>query len=178
MWDLLKSLFSGSAAHSGSSGSTSEAWILRDGKSVRADEAFFASDSQDLPRMLSALEVKTNEIDRHFLLMAIVSETYKHRSDPELAQTCARVAETHIAEFPQIAGPLKKESDGVLPRVPTFQHYAALLAEQTKFDRAIEVCEIALRFGLNDGTKTGFEGRIKRIQKMRIKHLREEQEVR
>jgi hypothetical protein len=64
--------------------------------------------------MLSALEMKTNKIDRHVLLMEIVSETYKHRTDPEMAQTCARVAEMHIAEFPQIAGPLKKDMDGVV----------------------------------------------------------------
>ena len=104
--------------------------------------------------------------------MAIVSETYKHRSDPEMAQTCARVAEMHIAEFPQIAGPLKKDMDGVLPRVTTFQHYATLLTEQSKFDRAIEVCETAIRFELHDGTKSGFEGRINRIKKQQKKSTR------
>lgn len=172
MWEFLKSLFNPSADHSGLPSSTSETWILRDGKSVPADEAFFAWTSQDLTRMLSALEVKTNKIDRHFLLMAIVSETYKHRSDPEMAQTCARVAEMHIAEFPQIAGPLKKDMDGVLPRVTTFQHYATLLTEQSKFDRAIEVCETAIRFELHDGTKSGFEGRINRIKKQQKKSTR------
>ncbi|MEO2034136.1 MAG: hypothetical protein ABGZ35_18840 [Planctomycetaceae bacterium] len=145
---------------------------MRDGKSVRADEAFSASTSQDLTRMLSALDVKTNKVDRHFLLMAIVAETYKHRSDPGMAQTCARVAEMHIAEFPQIAGPLKKDMDGILPRVSTFQHYATLLAEQSKFDRAIEICEIAIRFELHDGTKSGFEGRINRIKKQQKKSSR------
>jgi hypothetical protein len=172
MWKLLRSLFSPSAPRTGSSSSansTSEAWILRDGKSVRADRVFSAWTSQDLPRMLPALKVKTNRIDRHFLLMTIVSETYKHRTEPKMAQTCARVAEMHISEFPQIAGPLKKETGGVLPRVTTFQHYATLLTEQSKFDRAIEVCETAIRFGLHDGTKAGFEGRIERIKKKRQK---------
>lgn len=171
MWEFLRSLFNLSTADPDSASSTSETLILRDGKSIRADEAFFAWTSQDLPRMLSALEVKTNQIDRHFLLMAIVADTYKHRSDPGLAQTCARVAEMHIAEFPQIAGPLKKDMDGVLPRVTTFQHYATLLTEQSKFDRAIEVCKTAIRFGLHDGTKSGFEGRIERIKKKRAKGI-------
>ena len=81
------------------------------------------------------------------------------------------IAEMHIAEFPQIVGPLEKDMDGVLPRVSTFQHYATLLTEQSKFDRAIEVCETAIRFGLHDGTKAGFEGRIDRINKKRQKTL-------
>lgn len=168
MWKLLESIFNSSATRSGSSsptGLTSESWVLRGGKSVPADEVFAAWTAQDLPRMLSALELKTNAIDRHFLLMGIVSETYKHRGDPEMAQICSRVAEMHIAEFPQIARPLKSDMDGILPRVTTFQHYATLLTEQSRFDRAIEVCETAIRFGLHDGTKSGFEGRIERIKK-------------
>lgn len=62
--------------------------------------------------MVAALELKTNEIDRHFLLLGIVTESYKRRSDPKMAELCARVAEMHISEFPKIAGPLKREMDG------------------------------------------------------------------
>lgn len=174
MWKSLKSLFSPSVSHTGltvSEDSATETHILRDGKPVPADEAFAARSSGNLPRMLSALEVETNEIDRHFLLMAIVSETYRRRTEPRMAQTCARVAEIHIAEFSQIVGPLKKEMDGLLPRVTTFQHYITLLTEQSHFDRAIEVCEIAMRFGLHDGTKGGFEGRLERVKKKRQKTL-------
>ncbi|HMP71380.1 MAG TPA: hypothetical protein PKA76_18670 [Pirellulaceae bacterium] len=99
--------------------------------------------------------------------MTIVSESYKRRSDPNMAEVCAQVAEMHIEEFPQIARPLKQDMGGILPRVSTFQHYATLLTEQSRFDGAIEVCETALRFGLHDGTKAGFEGRIERIKKKR-----------
>lgn len=69
MWEFLRSLFTPPAAHSGSLSSTSETWFLCDGKSVRADEAFFAATSQELPRMQSALEVKNNEIDRFFSIL-------------------------------------------------------------------------------------------------------------
>lgn len=53
----------------------------------------------------------------------------------------------------------------VLPRVSTFQQYATLLAERGEFQRAIRVCESAICFGLDDGTKKGYEGQIERIKK-------------
>ena len=58
-----------------------------------------------------------------------------------------------------------RELGGVLPRVSTFQHYAAVLAERGEFERAVHVCEAAIAFGLHDGTKGGYEGRIERIKK-------------
>ncbi len=143
------------------------AYVTRLGKSRPADEAWHAWMSADLDRMLSALDTKTNIIDRHFLLMAIVEQTYKRRSDPQIACTCARVAQLHISEFPHIAPALKKEFDGRLPRVSTFQQYATLLTDQGEYDKAIDVCKKALSFGLRDNTQSGFEGRIQRISKKR-----------
>ncbi len=42
---------------------------------------------------------------------------------------------------------------------------ATLLTEWGDFDRSVWVCELALYFGLDDGTKAGFPGRIERIRK-------------
>ncbi|MFU8815520.1 MAG: hypothetical protein ACNA7W_09250 [Pseudomonadales bacterium] len=63
---------------------------------------------------------------------------------------------------------MKKEFPSVapgLPRVPTFQKYATLLTEDGEYGTAIEVCRRAISFGLEDGTKAGYEGRIARIEK-------------
>jgi len=144
-------------------------YVTRLGKSGPADEAWLAWMSADLDRMLGALDTKTNLIDRHFLLMAIVEQTYKRRSDPQMACTCARVAELHLSEFPQIAPALKKEFDGRLPRVSIFQQYATLLTDQGEYDKAIDVCKKALSFGLQDNTQSGFQGRIERIRKQKAK---------
>ena len=125
--------------------------------------------SGDLQRMINALDSKTDDlVDRHFLLMAVVAETYRLRSDPQMANKCLQVAQSHCDEFSSIVGELKawsSESGHDLPRVPTFQHYATLLTERGEFDRAIQVCESAIGFGLDDGTKGGYEGRIERIKK-------------
>ena len=142
-----------------------ESYVIRGGQSVRADEVFHAWTSGDLDRMLRALALDTNLVDRHYLLLGITKETYRIRSDPAMARECARVSEIHLAEFQQIRPALAGELGGELPRVPTFQNYATLLAEQGDFDRAVWVCELALYYGLSDGTKSGFSGRIARIRK-------------
>lgn len=71
----------------------------------------------------------------------------------------------HVTEFPEIAPALKRDMGGVLPRVSTFQHLATVLTETGEFAGAIRVRELAIEYGLQDNTKSGFEGRIERIKK-------------
>lgn len=143
----------------------SESYMLRLGKFIPTDEVRDAWVSGDLERMLKAVGLETNLVDRHFLLLGIVKETYRRRSEPAMASECARFSEMHLAEFQAIAPALKADMDGILPRVPTFQHYATLLTELGDFERAVWVCELAKYYGLIDGTKAGFDGRIARIRK-------------
>jgi hypothetical protein len=49
--------------------------------------------------------------------------------------------------------------------IPVFKMLAIMLEEDGAYDQAVAVCRTALDNGLEDGTKTGFEGRIKRILK-------------
>ena len=150
------------------SNSNSTLYVSRMGQAMVADEANRAWISGDLDRMVRAMECKTNPIDRHFLLMTIVEKAYTKRTDPEMAKLCATVADLHLSEFPAIAPVLKKEFAGRLPRVLTFQYYATLLTERGQFDKAIEVCKVALSYDLHDKTKSGFEGRIERIKKKQL----------
>jgi hypothetical protein len=132
------------------------------------EEAREAWLSGDLQRMINALDSKASLVDRHFLLQTVVQETYRLRSEPRMADKCLEVAQTHCDEFSSIVGELRtwsSESGHDLPRVSTFQHYATLLTERGEFDRAIQVCESAIGFGLDDGTKGGYAGRIERIKK-------------
>jgi hypothetical protein len=85
------------------------------------------------------------------------------RDAPRGAARAARIAYQHIAEFPELANALKCDFP-TLPHVPTFQYLATVLAERGATDEAIAVCRQAIQFGLADGTKGGFEGRIARIQ--------------
>lgn len=141
-----------------------ESSMFRMGQFVPTDEVRDAWVSRDLKRMLRATQLQTNLIDRHFLLQGIVKEAYARRADPDMASLCARYAEVHLAEFEAISRALVADM-GMMPRVSTFQDYATVLMERGEFDRAIEVCESAKQYGLSDGTKAGFDGRIARIKK-------------
>lgn len=143
-------------------------YTVRDGKSVKVGPVFEAWTSSDLEKMLSVLNEKAHPIDRHFLLQGIVSITYRDRKNLKSRKRCKDVAQIHVAEFSGIAPALKSDMK-MLPRVSTFQNYATILTEDGEFEEAIKVCQIALEYGLHDGTKSGFEGRIKRIEKKAAK---------
>ncbi len=144
-------------------------FIVRNGTSIPADEAFEAWTSQDLARMLRARSTPTHPIDRHFLLMGIVGQAYARRAEPEMHAICLEVARQHVAEFPAIAPVLAEDLGGILPLVPTFAHLATVLTEDEEHEEAISVCELAVSFGLRDGTKGDFPARIKRIQKAALR---------
>lgn len=131
---------------------------------LERNEVFHAYCSGDIERMVRALDIPTNDVDRHFLLMVLVAKTYQRRKDAGMAALCGRVAALHLEEFPRLAEALRSHF-GELPRVSTFQHYATLLCEQGRHAQAIEVCQIAIGYELHDNTLSGFEGRIERIRK-------------
>ncbi|MEH6734315.1 MAG: hypothetical protein V7690_06690 [Shewanella sp.] len=141
------------------------AYITRLGKQVKSDKVFESWTSNNLPQMLNAVSLKTNLIDRHFLLQSIIIDTYPERANHQYRDMCIKYSQMHIKEFNEIISALGKQMDGELPRVVTFQHYATILTENADFDRAIEVCKAAIKYNLNDGTKSGYAGRIARIEK-------------
>lgn len=150
----LESLFSKKPKEAEDKGT---AFTLRQGKSVPVDDAFRTWTSGDLNQMLKAVESKTNPIDRHFLLQSIVDASYKLRKNSKYRQICIEYAEEHLQEFQDIVPALKEDMGGTLPRISTFQNYATVLTENSEYNRAISICEEALKLGLRDNTKSGFE---------------------
>ena len=144
-----------------------ETYICRMGRQIKADKVFEAWSSGDLAKMLKAVSIETNPVDRHFLLQTIVEVTHKRREEPEMRRTCREMAEKHISAFAVLAPALKQDMGGDLPRVSTFQYFATLLTEDGDYDYAIKVCNTAINYGLHDGTQSGFEGRIEKIKKKR-----------
>jgi hypothetical protein len=142
-----------------------ERYILRQGKATKTDAVFKAWTSGNLKKMLNVLNVKTNPIDRHYLLQGIVNETYKLRQQGKMKEKCKEISLLHLTEFSELQEPLKKENDGWLPRVTTFQHYSTILSDEGNYEKAIKICKEAIAYGLHDNTKSGFEGRIKRIER-------------
>jgi hypothetical protein len=148
-----------------------EVYILRGGKHIRAGETHFAAFSNDLDRMLAAIDIQGGHIiDRHFLLLNIVNICYAKRDDEKFRKIAMSVADIHISEMRSIVNYfIKKEK--FVPRITTFQHYATILTENGEYDKAISVCGKAIELDLHDNTISGFEGRIERIKNKRDKAL-------
>ena len=128
-------------------------------------EAFDAWLSGDIPRMVRALSLDAQPVDRHFLLMTLCRLAYGQRkADPEMRRLATDIGLLHIREFPLLREPLRRDI-GMLPGVPTFAHVATLLAEAGDHAGAIRVCEEAIAHGLSDGTKGDYPGRIARLRK-------------
>lgn len=126
--------------------------------------------SGDLDMMIRALDVPGYTPERHFIMSSIVSVTYGMRDESiEMRELCAEMAWKHLSEFPRLSRALKasgkwSNNKSGLPRVTTFQYLSTLLTERGEYEKAAEVCKKAISFDLSDGTKSGYEGRIKRIR--------------
>jgi len=141
-----------------------KSYHTRYGVSVECDERFNASHSGDFNRMMKQLYKKGDPVDTHFLYLSLIDQAYTRRKEPEMRALFKKLAIEHVANFDAIRGPLIKDV-GLLPRVPTFQYLATVYTEDDEYEKAIEVCEKAIAFGLNDGTKSSYQGRIERIKK-------------
>ena len=140
-------------------------YTTRKGKLVEADERYMTWLSGDLKRMLEQLHKKGDPVDTHFLYLSIVQQTYKRRKDPKMRQLFKKVAAEHVINFDSLIGPLLREMDGNLPKVPTFNYLSTIYTEDGEYNKAIQVCEKAIKYKLDDGTKSGYQGRIERIKK-------------
>ena len=137
---------------------------LRNGALIESDERREALNSGDLERMLKQLYKKGDPIDTHFLYLQLIGHAYGHRKEPEMRALFKKLASEHVEKFASLREQLIKEF-GILPRVPTFQYLATVYTEDCEYEKAIGVCQKAIEFGLHDGTKGGFPGRIERIVK-------------
>lgn len=84
--------------------------VRRYGASVVADEAFFAWTSNDLDRMLAALNTSTNCVDRHHLLSNLGQALFDRRNEaPEYREAFLQVALMHLHAAPALIKELEAE---------------------------------------------------------------------
>lgn len=120
--------------------------------------------SEDHRQELERLDKSRLVLDKHFLYLQLIDLAYSRREDPAMRDILKILAIVRIAAFDPI---LKKflQQYNVLPRVPTLQYLATAYTEEEEYEKAIEVCEKAIAFGLHDGTQSNYKGRIERIKK-------------
>ncbi len=126
--------------------------------------------------------------DVHFEYLNLVNLMYSRREEPEARDLFKKLALAHIEKFSSIRRALLRDfkifevepghyqyKDGRpsnFLHVPTFEYLATVYTEDGEYEKAIEVCEKAIAFGLHDWTKSDYAGRIERIKKKAQKSKR------
>lgn len=122
--------------------------------------------SVTLKRDFEEYQAATSVSDRYSALQNMVGECYKQRKSADYLNYGAQLAQEYIALFQAVTAEQGKTAE---LKSAGFLHLATLLNDTQAFDAAIVLCRKALEFGLSDGTVTGFEGRISRIEKAQTK---------
>ena len=108
-------------------------------------------------------------VDLHFSYNESIATYYKQReTSPSALAEAKEYCKKDIALFPELIE-LLKQSVGFLPRCPSFQQLAVIYEKEGSLTEAIDVCKLAVEYGLEDGTKGGFVGRLKRLEKKQAK---------
>ena len=117
--------------------------------------------SGSLSKMIAATRIPASAEERHRLLSIIVTRTYKDRQNEDSRALFLRFAQIHVDEY----GSLRKGGKSLEPAMQTHKLLAIVLEEDGRWEEAVRVSRRAMDLGLEDGTKTGFSGRIKRLEK-------------
>jgi tetratricopeptide (TPR) repeat protein len=140
-----------------------------------------------------AIKRNKNATDLHYTYNYLIDLCYKRRDEgPEWLERCINYCLADIEIFPLFKeeylqqerehlikaadSPLntkkerlkylrKAENVEFLLSVPSFQRLAIIYEKQGKYEEAIDICKLAISYGLKDSTKSGFEGRIARLTK-------------
>ncbi|MCE9686015.1 hypothetical protein LZP73_07265 [Shewanella sp. AS16] len=118
-----------------------------------------------LTQAMSDYEAATSVQLKHQALLGALGECYKQRKQADYLNFGANLATDYVQVFAE----LQKQMPGVEQKGQGFMQLATLLNDSGRFDTAIELCQQAQQHGLSDGTVTGFEGRIARIEKAKLK---------
>ncbi|MCA1784423.1 MAG: hypothetical protein ABR534_06490 [Desulfotignum sp.] len=114
-----------------------------------------------------SLETASDPWERHLLYLQKIESAYRgRRKSMDDRSTAIALSRQYLSEFPDLRQAVFDNMADQDPKViSVFKMLAIMLEEDGAYGQAVTVCRTALANGLEDGTKTGFEGRIKRILK-------------
>lgn len=130
---------------------------------LKAVEQALASGEESI--MIAALEETDDPLLQDALLTRIVATYYRRRSEPAARELFYHYAGRHIEMIPSVLTVLGQSGNERPVRMDTFKMAAIAMEEDKRYAEAIALCNSALSLGLENGTKTGFEGRIARLKK-------------
>jgi hypothetical protein len=112
------------------------------------------------------LEAESDPWQRHVLYTQDIETAYRDRKTSRDAHDRAiDLAENYIRELPDLKQAVFNRLGDKPKVISAFKQLAIILEEDGEYDRAVAICQAALANGIDDGTRTGFAGRMNRILK-------------
>jgi tetratricopeptide (TPR) repeat protein len=144
-----------------------ELWLR--GYNLLAEKKFKEAEKM----LLSALQEKdSHPIHRHFIYNALIDLYYRLRNERKDAlDKCIYYCKEDIQTLPEFLRYWREEypNDINLPLCPSLVRLSIIYENKGELIEAIDVCKNAIALGLQDGTKNGFEGRLIKLQKKKVK---------
>lgn len=129
-----------------------------------------AEDELCMPDELSEFIYEYNGSDnieaKYQNILTMIEICYKNRKKLEYVEFGASL----IDEFLNLVELLVKDDKQSLIKAAGHMKLSTLLVEYKEYNLALDICSSALVLDLNDGTVTGFAGRLKRITKLKDKY--------
>ncbi|ABZ78525.1 conserved hypothetical protein [Shewanella halifaxensis HAW-EB4] len=122
-----------------------------------------------LTKALADFEQASDTPAQYLAVSTAIAECYKQRKHSEYVQYGATLSQSYLELFSAYVKSLKAENPDAEVKGAAMMHLSTLLNDNGEFDSAISICKTAIEYGLTDGTVTGFEGRITRIDKAKAK---------
>ena len=132
-------------------------WAVSDKNYILADKIITAGDE---------LNIDDSElIDAHFFWQTAADCYYKQRNvRPDAIDITIKFCKKDIAAFPKYIKQLEKEL-GCIPYISTFQRLAIIYENNHQYQDAIQICKLAIKYGLTDSTKGGYSSRLEKLEK-------------
>jgi hypothetical protein len=148
-------------------------WLYRKGKRALGpqpaeappDPVRDALAGEDIDQLRAVVDLAEEPVAQHLVLSKIIDLAYRERADAAMREILLENGQRYISLFPQLLPALQAELGENVRTIPVFKQMAIALDEDGEYEAAIAVCRTAMEHDMDDGTKTGFAGRIRRIQK-------------
>lgn len=132
-----------------------------------ATKGDWASDS--FKQLVESANGANDPQSQHDALAGVINHCYKMRKQHDYCQYGAALKLAYLDLFRLVYQQQVANDSAQEIKAPAFMQLSTLLNDTNEFDQAIDVCQQALEYQLTDGTVTGFEGRINRIEKAKTK---------
>ncbi|MBO2555018.1 hypothetical protein [Shewanella algae] len=143
--------------------------VLPEPEPVKAAAPDISWGNITLKRAMEQYQASEGAIEAHDALLAVIGECYKQRKNSKYLQLGQEYDTAYSALFAASREKVLSKSPKAEFKGTGFMQLSTLCSDAGRFDAAIALCNKAIEYGLEDGTVTGFEGRIKRIEKARDK---------